>query len=185
MRIARTKAAEIARGVIERTFNVRVFRNDVRMFVTPGHFYSPIASPRPKPPSSRGRCRAGSARRSARAPRPARPAPRSADLDRRRRRRRCRPNLDHAIRWRHAQRVVEQDAQDPRDAAGVGLRPGVPSIWSSTTATSRSRARSVELGGHRARVSTSSTGSLRSSSSGIEAAEVEQVGGQAARGGCD
>ena len=45
MRIARTKAAEIARGVIERTFNVRVFRNNVRMFVTPGHFYSPIANP--------------------------------------------------------------------------------------------------------------------------------------------
>ena len=33
------------RGVIERTFDVRVFRNDVRMFVTPGHFYSPIANP--------------------------------------------------------------------------------------------------------------------------------------------
>jgi hypothetical protein len=38
MRIGRTKAAQIARGLIERTFNVRVFRNDVRMFVTPGHF---------------------------------------------------------------------------------------------------------------------------------------------------
>ena len=45
MRIARTKAVRIARGLIERTFNIRVSRNDVRMFVTPGHFYSPIANP--------------------------------------------------------------------------------------------------------------------------------------------
>ena len=72
------------------------------------------------------RCRARSARRSARAPPPARPGRGRA------------PRWRHAVardvdgassgspRGREAQRVVEQDAQDLRDAAGVGQRPDRP-----------------------------------------------------------
>ncbi len=50
-----------------------------------------------------------------------------------------------------AQGVVEQDPHDPRHRSRVGLRPAWAPVRSgTTTATSRSPARELELGGHRA-----------------------------------
>ena len=83
----------------------------------------PIASPSPKPPSSLRVAAALEALEDQLALVSGHARALVGDLDRRRAVPLRDADLDRRLRRRDAQRVVEQDAHDPRDAAGVGLRP--------------------------------------------------------------
>ena len=73
------------------------------------------------------------------------------------------------------ERVVEHDSHDPRDAAGVGLRPGaVADLVEHDRDLALLRAQ-VELGRHRARGLDELDRLVAQLEPGIDAAEVEQV----------
>ena len=87
------------------------------------------------------------------------------------------------LRRRDAQRVVEHDPHDPRDAARSACAHGAVADSSSTIATLALRRAQVELGGDRARSLDELDRLAAQRELGVDPAEVEQVLGEAARAG--